>query len=172
MIFSTSTEYAMRGLSELSTRAATAPVLLDDLIVGTDLPRDFLAKIFQKLVHAGILKSAKGRGGGFRLARPDHEISLIQIVEAIEGAQCMDVCVVGLCACNDHMPCAQHDFFKTIRQQLKQYLNTTTLADLAASLRVKRQWLEEFAALHPHGVVPTIPGVPTPAVPPELRTKV
>ena len=140
MIFSNATEYAIRGLSELAGRGATGPVMLDQLIVGTDLPRDFLAKIFQKLVHAGILKSAKGRGGGFALARPQHDIALIDIVEAIEGPQMLDACVVGLEKCNDQMPCAQHDLYKPIRQRLKDYLKTTTLADLASSLRSKQSW--------------------------------
>ena len=49
-------------------------------------------------------------------------------------------CVVGFDKCNDHMPCAQHDLYKPIRQRLKDYLKTTTLADLAASLRSKQSW--------------------------------
>jgi Rrf2 family protein len=140
MIFSNATEYAIRGLSELAARNTRGPVLLDDLIEGTDLPRDFLAKIFQKLVRAGLLRSARGRGGGFSLAREQHEITLMHIIEAIEGPQLMDKCVVGLARCNDAMPCSQHDLYKPIRQRLKDYLRTTTLADLAASLRSKQAW--------------------------------
>jgi Rrf2 family iron-sulfur cluster assembly transcriptional regulator len=134
------TEYAVRGMSELACRPPDGFTLLDELVKGTDLPRDFLAKIFQKLVHAGLLRSAKGRGGGFCLSRPAHKISLMQIVEAVEGPQSFDRCVVGLDRCNDQMPCPQHDLYKPIRQRLKDYLNTTTLADLAASLRSKPAW--------------------------------
>src|SRR2546423_7738388 len=140
MIFTTPTEYAIRGLSELASRPHSRSVLLDDLIPGTGLPRDFLGKIFQKLVKTGILKSAKGRGGGFSLARPAHEISLRHIIEALEGPQLLDRCVVGLEKCNDQMPCAQHDLYKPIRQRLNDYLDTTTLADLAASLKAKLAW--------------------------------
>jgi Rrf2 family protein len=140
MIFSSATEYAIRGLSELAGRNSAAPIMLDDLVAGTSLPRDFVAKIFQKLVRAGILKSAKGRGGGFTLARPQHDVTLLNIVEAIEGPQLMDRCVVGLEQCNDSMPCSQHDLYKPIRQRLKDYLHTTTLADMAASLRSKKAW--------------------------------
>jgi Rrf2 family protein len=140
MIFSNATEYAIRGLSELAARNAAAPVLLDELVAGSGLPRDFVAKIFQKLVRGGILRSAKGRGGGFALARPQHEITLMDIVEAVEGPQMLDACVVGFERCNDQMPCAQHDLYKPIRQRLKDYLRTTTLADMAASLRSKQSW--------------------------------
>ena len=143
MIYSNSSEYAIRALSEMVSRGAGAGagrVLLDDLVAGTDLPRDFLAKIFQRLVRAGVLTSAKGRGGGFALARAAHETTLMQVVEGIDGPQHFDRCVVGLERCNDHMPCAQHDLYKPIRQRLKDYLNTTTLADLGASLKSKQAW--------------------------------
>jgi Rrf2 family protein len=140
MIFASTTEYAIRGLSELAARSASKPVLLDELVAGTDLPRDFLAKIFQRLVHGGLLKSAKGRNGGFSLARPAHAITLMDILQVIEGGLPMDHCVVGMASCNDMMPCPQHDLYKPIRQRLKDYMQTTTLADLAASLRAKQTW--------------------------------
>lgn len=140
MIFSRATEYAIRGLSEMAGRNIDGPIMLDELVAGTDLPRDFVAKIFQKLVRAGILRSAKGRGGGFALAKEQHEVTLLDIVQAVEGPQLLDACVVGLERCNDAMPCAQHDLYKPIRQRLKDYLSTTTLADLASSLRSKQAW--------------------------------
>jgi Rrf2 family protein len=146
MIFTSATEYAIRGLSELAARKVEGPIMLDDLVAGTGLPRDFVAKIFQKLVRAGILRSAKGRGGGFALARPQHEITVMDIVEAVEGPQTLDRCVVGLERCNDSMPCSQHDLYKPIRQRLKDYLRTTTLADMAASLRTKQAWRNQGAA--------------------------
>jgi Rrf2 family protein len=144
MIFTNATEYAIRGVAELAGRATGGNMLLDQLVAGTDLPRDFMAKIFQKLVHGGILASTKGRCGGFTLARPGHLISLMQVVEAMEGPQLIDRCVVGLEKCNDLMPCPQHDLYKPIRQRLKDYLNTTSIADLASSLKAKPAWREAY----------------------------
>ena len=154
MIFSNPTEYAIRGLGELACRCGgdAGVVLLDRLVEGTDLPRDFLAKIFQQLVRAGILRSARGRRGGFALARPAHQITLMQIVEAIEGPQTMDRCVVGLAQCNDHMPCPQHDLYKPIRQRLRDYLETTTVADMASSLKAKQAWRKINEEHRPAGV--------------------
>ena len=167
MIFSSATEYAIRGLSELAARKVEGPIMLDDLVAGTGLPRDFVAKIFQKLVRAGILRSAKGRGGGFSLARPAHEITLMHVVEAIDGPQLLDHCVVGLEKCNDQMPCPQHDLYKPIRQRLKDYLNTTTLADLASSLKAKQTWRNmaglEGATAPGNGNETAPPVAPTPA---------
>jgi Rrf2 family protein len=154
MIFSSATEYAIRGLSELVARsagsAAGGRVLLDDLVAGTDLPRDFLAKIFQRLVRAGVLVSAKGRGGGFSLARPAHAINLLEIVIALDGQQGIERCVVGLNpdqSCGDAVLCPLHDLYKPIRTRLKDFLATTTLADLGASLRSKPLWPAHCAAV-------------------------
>ena len=147
MIFSTASEYAIRGLSEIAARAPGDRVLLDDVVAGSGLPRDFLAKVFQKLVRAGVLRSAKGRGGGFELAREAHEITLMQVVDAVDGPQTHDRCVIGFARCSDEMPCAQHDLYKPIRQRIKDYLSTTTAADLAASLRAKQAWQKGRAAV-------------------------
>jgi Rrf2 family protein len=153
MIFTNATEYAIRGLAELAARQPAGNILLEQLVIGTDLPRDFLAKIFQKLVRGGILVSAKGRGGGFALARPGHQITLMQVIEAMEGPQLLDRCVVGLERCSDLMPCPQHDLYKPIRQRLKDYLNTTSVADLAASLKAKQVWKE----INDHHRGPSVP---------------
>lgn len=147
MIFSNPSEYAIRALSELVLMSQDAPpggsrragfVMLDKLTEQANLPREFLAKIFRQLVEGGILTSAKGPGGGFSLAKPAHEVSLLNVIEIIDGGHQIDGCVVGLARCNDHMPCPQHDLFKPIRQRLRAYLSTTTLADTAASLKEKK----------------------------------
>lgn len=147
MIFSNPSEYAIRALSELVIMSQEATpgssrrpgyVMLDRLTEQANLPREFLAKIFRQLVEGGILSSAKGPGGGFALARPAHDISLLNVVEVIDGGHQIDGCVVGLARCNDNMPCPQHDLFKPIRQRLRAYLSTTTLADTAASLKEKK----------------------------------
>jgi len=146
MIFGSVSEYAIRGLSELATRPPGELVMLEDLIAGTELPRYFMAKIFQRLVHAGILDSSRGRKGGFCLAKPAHEITIMDIVNSLETHDHTDQCVVGLTECNDHMACPQHDLYKPIRQRLKDYLSTTTLADLASSLRSKPSWQQTHLA--------------------------
>ena len=86
-------------------------------------------RFFKSLSEGGFWSARKAAGGGFAMARPAHQISLMQVVEAMEGPQLLDRCVVGLERCNDQMPCPQHDLYKPIRQRLKDYLNTTSVAD-------------------------------------------
>lgn len=146
MLYSTTTQYAIRGLAELASRGAGRGMMLEALARPAGLPAQFLGKVFQKLVKAGILKSARGRGGGFALARAAHDITLMQIVRATaDPADAPDACVLGLEKCNDEAACPLHDLYKPIRQRLTGYLDTTTLADLAASLRSKAAWARAHA---------------------------
>ena len=143
MLFSSGTEHAMRGLSEMAARGTQGRVMVEELAARVNVPRDFLAKMFQRLARAGILASTKGRGGGFALARPAHAISLMDIVAALEGPGSMDRCVVGIAACDERTACPLHDLFRPIRQRLKDYLATTTLADMGASLRSNPAWQQQ-----------------------------
>lgn len=112
-------------------------VLLDELCDGSDLPRHFVAKIFQDLVRKGLLTSAKGRGGGFALARPADQITVFDIVQIIDGSEQLDRCVVGMAQCDDQQPCPHHDQWKPLREQIKEFMIQTTLAEMGESLHVK-----------------------------------
>lgn len=139
MIYSNACAYAIRALTRLAALRPDGYALLDELCEGSDLPRHFVAKIFQDLVRKGLLLSAKGRGGGFALARPPENISLHEIVSAIDGTEQLEACVIGFARCDDRQPCPQHDGWKPIRQQLRTYLQNTTLADMAEALDRKLQ---------------------------------
>lgn len=137
MIYSKACAYAILALTQLSMIRPDGYVLLEDLCAGQDLPRHFVAKIFQDLVRKGLLRSAKGRGGGFALARPAEQITLYEIVAMIDGVSQFDECIVGMAQCNDETPCPQHDAFKPIRQHIKEFLQTTTLARMSSTLTRK-----------------------------------
>lgn len=75
MIYSNACAYAIHAMARLASLRPDGYVLLDELCADSDLPRHFVAKIFQDLVRQGLLKSAKGRGGGFALARKARKIT-------------------------------------------------------------------------------------------------
>lgn len=137
MIFSNACAYAIRAMARLAMIRPDGYVLLDDVCEGSTLPRHFVAKIFQDLVRRGLLVSAKGRGGGFALSRDASKISLYDIVAVIDGVEQLDQCVVGMAQCDDNQPCPQHDQWKAIREELRQYLEGTTLAQMSETLENK-----------------------------------
>ncbi|MCC7144819.1 MAG: Rrf2 family transcriptional regulator [Phycisphaeraceae bacterium] len=137
MIYSNACRYAIRALSRLAMLRPDGYVLLDELCQGTDLPRHFVAKIFQDLVRKGLLVSAKGRGGGFALAKKPEKIMLVDIVAAIDGIDDLDGCAVGMAECNDQQPCPHHDQWAPIRAQLKAHMMETNLQQMGNALRGK-----------------------------------
>lgn len=139
MIYSNACAYAIRAISRLAMLRPDGYVLLEELCDGTDLPRHFVAKIFQELVRKGLLTSAKGRGGGFALARKPDQISLFDIVHVIDGTEQLDNCVVGMTRCDDSQSCPQHDHWRAIRTQLRTYLMETTLEAMSKALEQKLQ---------------------------------
>ena len=135
MIYSTTCMYAINAVCRLAAIApADSYARLQDICAGSDLPPMFVSKILRDLVRAGILLSAKGRHGGFGLARPAEQIRLIDLVEVVDGLQAYRQCIVGLARCDDAQPCPQHESFKPIRERIVGYLTDTTVRQMADAL--------------------------------------
>lgn len=134
IIYSRTCAYAIRAMARLAMLRPEGYASLHEVCEGSDLPRTFVAKIFGALVHAGLLTSAKGPGGGFALAQRPGQITLLNIVSAIDGVHHYTGCVVGLSRCDDKQPCAQHERFKPVRKQVLGYLAETTLDQMSEAL--------------------------------------
>jgi len=138
MIYSTACEYAIRALIYLVEQQPDRFVLLREIAQAEGIPYAFLGKIFQNLVRAGFLRSAKGLHGGYALVRPAEGITLYNIKEVIDGTADLERCVTGLDRCSDEMICPLHETWKPLRREIKHFLQTTSLADIAKAMRKKR----------------------------------
>jgi Rrf2 family protein len=141
MLYSRSAEYALRAVVHLAALAPGEYALVKTIAADTGIPSHFLAKILQELARDGFLKSSKGPGGGFRLGQTADEISMLRIVEAVDGAGRFDRCIGGSPECNDRALCAMHDSWKALRSRIIEYLGGTSVADLAKALDEKRRLL-------------------------------
>jgi Rrf2 family protein len=131
MIYSVGCEYGIRALTRLAANVPSGQyLLLRDILEGTTLPQHFVGKIFQTLVREELLVSAKGRGGGFALRRPGEEIVLRDIVEAIDGPARQKRCFLGFEQCLSSADCPHHGGCTSLRSQLDDLLDGTSLADL------------------------------------------
>jgi Rrf2 family iron-sulfur cluster assembly transcriptional regulator len=145
MIHSSACEYAIRAMTYVADFAPGTRLLARDISAHEHIPGPFLGKIFQTLVRSGLLKSTKGPGGGFSLAKDPATITLYDIYTAIDGNTYLEACAVGLARCSDEMPCPLHERWKPIRERIRQYLQSTSLADMADATRRKRVLLGEQA---------------------------
>jgi Rrf2 family protein len=122
--------HGLRAVLYIASRNVESPVRGEDIAREEDLPQPFLSKILKILSSRNILHSVRGPGGGFRLARTSDEISLLDIVEAIDGLSQFDECALGWKTCQDDNPCPLHNSWKDMRQGLREYLAKSSVADL------------------------------------------
>jgi len=141
MIYSRSAEYAIRALIPLARLPTGEFALVKTLAAQTGIPSHFLAKILQDLARLGLLKSTKGPHGGFRLNQPPEEITMLRIVEAMDGPGRYNGCIGGSPECHDRVACAMHDGWMALRSRIMDYLGGTSIADLAKALGEKRRLL-------------------------------
>ena len=139
MIYSRSAEYAIRAFVHLADVPGGKYAMVKNIAEQADIPSHFLAKILQQMARKGFLRSSKGPTGGFALRMPAAEINMLQIVDAVDGLADFQRCPAGLAECNDQQPCGMHDTWKGLRSRIIEYLERTTIADLAKSLDQKRK---------------------------------
>jgi Rrf2 family iron-sulfur cluster assembly transcriptional regulator len=85
MRFNRAVEYGIEGLTVLARRGRERTTMLRDVSKATSISETFLSKIFQKLVRSGLVRSRRGFRGGFLLARPASQITLREVIEALQG---------------------------------------------------------------------------------------
>ena len=139
MIYSRSVEYGLRALTHLAALPRGARKMAREIADEENTPLFYLAKTLQQLARRHILHSVKGPSGGFSLNRPPRKISVMDVVDALDGSDAFERCAVGLAECDDKTPCPLHDSFKPLRQSIVRYLTHTTLADLSAELEHKQK---------------------------------
>jgi Rrf2 family transcriptional regulator, cysteine metabolism repressor len=85
LVITTKSPYAVRALAELARRGQSAPVPIGEIARARDIPVQFLEGLFASLRRAGILQSQRGVKGGYSFARPPSEITVLEVVELLEG---------------------------------------------------------------------------------------
>jgi Rrf2 family protein len=131
-------EYALRAVVYLARERDPGKHLrANDLAEAIDVPKNYLSKILHELSRAGVLWSTRGKGGGFRLAVPPEELSLLSIVSLFDQIGERRRCLLGRPECSDSDPCPVHGQWKSTAEQIAAFFRDTTVSDVigAGSLR-------------------------------------
>jgi Rrf2 family protein len=131
MILSQACKYGLRALLYLAQQEET-PCLSRDIARQLQIPEHFLAKVLQDLSRNGLLHSFKGRGGGFKLAHPPDQLTLLEIVRAIDGPRFGQGCLLGLPNCGEDNPCPLHSQWAEHKARLLDMLQKNTLGQVVA----------------------------------------
>src|ERR1035438_8654254 len=140
MMFSTKAEYGVRVMVELARRAGGEPIPLAEIAAHDGLPLAYLEHLVARLRKAGLVDSRRGSRGGYMLARPAGEITMAEVVQALEGSiapiECISEASDGSIVCSresspDHV-CPTKLLWTRVRLSIVNTLRETTLADLLA----------------------------------------
>lgn len=123
-------EYGMLGLMALARRPLGDVVMLDIIASEEEIPASFLGKIFQNLTKAGFVRSARGSKGGFRLLRSPEEITVLEVIESIEGKIAFQRCQEDKPDCTHMGGCALCGLFSEAQDKVKEVFARTTVASL------------------------------------------
>lgn len=130
MRVSAKADYAVRAAAELAASPDGRPIKRDQLAAAQRIPSKFLETILLELKHAGIIKSTRGIGGGYALARPADDISVADVVRAVDGP--MATVRGERVESVEYEGAARklRDVWVAVRAGLREVLESTTLADL------------------------------------------
>jgi len=142
VIFSRSCEHGINVVLYLAVSGREGFIPVRTLAQRCSIPFHFLGKICGQLTHSGILQSHKGPNGGVALGRPMSGITLLQVVDAIDGLEQFDGCVLGLEPCSCVNPCPVHEHWAAIKASIQTMLASKTLDQLASELAQGKKTLK------------------------------
>jgi Rrf2 family protein len=133
-MLSTTSQYALRALSHLAALPGEA-VLGRDLADSVEIPANYLQKVLLTLHNAGLVTTARGSGGGYRLGKPAEEIRLIDVVELFEEvSRTKPSCFLSRTrTCSESTPCTAHFAWRSLQGAYLQFLVSTPLAAIAGN---------------------------------------
>ena len=131
MRLTTKGRFAVTAMVDLAMRQTRGPVTLAAISERQHISLSYLEQLFGKLRRHQLVSSVRGPGGGYNLARVPGEISVAEIVTAVDEAMDATQCG-GKENCHDDRRCMTHDLWATLNEKMNEYLSSVTLADLVA----------------------------------------
>lgn len=132
-------DYAVRVMIHLATAPAGSRQSRESLAEAADVPAQFMGKVLQALTRVQLITSHRGSLGGYALARPAESITMLEVIEAIEGPMTLNVCLTGPDVCGRSWWCAAHVVWHEAQQALIGVLQAANIADLAARSLARRR---------------------------------
>ncbi|MBI5472762.1 MAG: Rrf2 family transcriptional regulator [Ignavibacteriae bacterium] len=131
-------EYAVRAMIHLSTLPFGTIIQISEVSKEWNIPENFLRKITAQLAGADLITSQRGINGGIRLSRPPESLTVLDVVEAVEGKIFLNKCLIcdGFCPRDEW--CQVHTLWEEAQVKLKEILSSKNLAQLAADTLKRR----------------------------------
>tara|TARA_B100002003_G_scaffold213340_1_gene210946 strand:- start:5136 stop:5573 length:438 start_codon:yes stop_codon:yes gene_type:complete len=137
-------EYAIRAMVHLSSHAAKEITHISEISIKQGIPESILRKIMGNLVKLGFVYSLRGKGGGVQLARPGNDITLLDVIEGIEGKIFLNQCLIGPDFCDRTPYCPIHLVWREAQDKMLSVLSGKTIEQLATeNKKMYKKYLTE-----------------------------
>ena len=137
MKLSTKGRYGTRAMIDIALYKESGSTLLKDISTRQGISLKYLDHILSSLRKAGLIKNVRGKGGGYSLTRPAAQITLCDIIEAVEGSLSPVECVDDPEYCKKTATCSAHDLWVKVRESIEDVLRNTSLQSLTESQEKK-----------------------------------
>jgi len=114
-LYSKGCAYVIRALICVLKENSQDRFLVKEVCRKAQVPEAYTRKILQQLAQSGFLRVSRGPGGGYRLNRPASEISLLELIRAVEGPDNFEKCIMGFAVCEETEPCPVHDIWSRVK---------------------------------------------------------
>ena len=125
-------DYALIAMKHLARKAGAQSTSAREIAEQYDIPIELLAKVLQRLVRTGLLVSTQGTRGGYMLSRAPKAISVVDVVQAIDGPFSVTACSTEKNDCEQYSKCSVRDSLWQIRERIAAALGTVTLSEMAS----------------------------------------
>ena len=132
------TDYGVRILIYLAAAPEGERVAASEVARGIEAPESFVSKVLQQLVQRGMVTSRRGAGGGFQLAIEPEKVTLLDVVEIVEGPLQINLCLAGENGCDRKPRCGAHPIWSEAQDALKEVLANASIAQLARDSMTNR----------------------------------
>ncbi len=145
-------DYAVRVMIQLALPESDGRLSLPELARATEAPESFLSKVLQSLVRAGLISSRRGQAGGFRITPGGRETTMREVIEAVDGPICLNVCLVHGRSCARKTHCPAHPVWVRAQQALFAVLSGMTVEQMANQTQASTSAHRPIAisTIHPH----------------------
>lgn len=137
MRLTTKGRYAVTAMLDLAYHSEKKPVTLTDIAKRQDISLSYLEQLFARLRRYGMVEGVRGPGGGYQLSRKAEQISIAQIISAVDETIDSTRCG-GKANCQKEQPCLTHDLWMGLSDQIRQYLDSISLHDVLTRKNVRR----------------------------------
>lgn len=133
-MYSKGCEYAIRALTHVVSTEGKERFQAAEVCEEVGIPEPYTRKVLQALVSDGLLNAVRGPHGGYELVRPASEISMLELIKAVDGQDTFDGCVLGLPMCGCAKPCPLHETWGPVKGELLTCLASVTLQQIVDSV--------------------------------------